>query len=384
MGKHSRDDEPTLIGEVRQGSSINGLTDRVSPTGDVQWDGYSHAQLWDMIMRSKPDVLFTRVAQWHTAAERLADRNKFLQERLNALLATWQGPAAEAAAISQQQLLAWAQDAATRASTVGTHLGDYGNALVSARQRMPQPQHRGAELNFRDGDGAQVRDGVPGAHMLLQLTSDRLPTAQEAREAKREAVRIMRELEDNAVEAEQGMPRFTPPPPATNPAPFEPAPRQPAGDDWSPSPVQPPAHPRKPPFDATPYSTTTAQTVGYGTSEPPGVLPHGGGTPGGQPGLLGRAPVTGGGLLGVGGEVGALGRGLGVGTGPLGGAGQSLSAPSARPTATGLGNALLPGPTGTRTDGDEDRDKPLADFLEPDDIFGDDRPASPPVLGAVT
>jgi hypothetical protein len=233
-----------VFGEVIRNTATGGVADRIIPAGGVRWEGYSHRQMWDMIMRSQPDELFRSVDQWRSAAIRLEECNKTLQQRLNTLLVTWQGPAAQAAADSQQRLLNWAQEAATRASTVGTQLGNYGNALVSARLRMPQPQHRWAELDFRDGDGANALDGTAGAHLLLQMLSNRLPTAQQAREAKRGAIQIMRELEANAVEAERAMPQFSNAPNTTNEGPLHrepPIPRPPL-----PNPVPPRPDPRPP------------------------------------------------------------------------------------------------------------------------------------------
>lgn len=346
MGKRAHNDKQTMV------------------SGGVWWEGYTHRQMWDMIMRSKPAELFARADQWRAAADTLVDCNRTLQQRLNALLATWQGPAAAAAAASQQRLLNWAQEAATCASTVGAQLGNYGNALVSARLRMPQPQHRWAELSFRHDEGANVLDGTAGAHLLLQLLSDRLPTAQQARAAKRDAVQIMRELEGSAIEAERAMPQFTTAPPTT--APLRPGPPHPSYP--LPLPGQPPTFDADPPsFDGpTLIATTTAQAVGdpagYGLGESRGFLPHGGG---------GAA----------GGQVEVSGRGPGMGAGWPGGAvpgGWS----AAGTAAAGSGGGFMPGAAGARTDGDKDTEKSLADYIEPDGIFTDNRPVSPPVWGA--
>jgi hypothetical protein len=365
MNRHSDSGKQARFGEAQESSSVGFVGERLIPAGGVRWQGYSHRQMWDMIMRSRPAELFARADQWQAAATRLEEANTALQQRLNTLLTTWQGPAAEAAATSQQRLLNWAQEAAVRASTIGMQLANYGNALVSARQRMPQPQHRWADLSFRDGDGANALDGVAGAHLLLQMMSNRLPTAQQAREAKREAVLIMQELEGNAADAERGMPQFTSAPPTTDgePHPGHWPPQVPVGPDpvfgQSPRPVEP--------FDV---GTTTAQfagdPVGYGPGESRGSLPHGGGAVGGQPGPLGGGRAAG--------ELGVLGKGVGIRPEPFGVLGQGGP-------AAGHGSGPFPGAAGARSDGDEDTEKPLADYIEPDDIFKDDRPVYPPVWG---
>lgn len=368
MGKRGHNDTHAVVGEVHGSPSAGGL----GSLSGVWWEGYTHRQLWDMIMRSNPAELFARADQWRTAAGKLVDCNRTIQQRLDALLATWRGPAAEAAAASGKRLLDWAQEAATSASTVGTQLSNYGNALVSARLRMPQPQHRWAELSFRGGEGANVLEGTAGAHILLQLMSDRLPTAQQARAAKRDAVQIMRELEQSAIEAQRAMPQFTSAPQTTNEASPHPVPHFPPYPSSSPG--QPPIFDVQPSFDGTaPIATTTAQAVGdpagYGSGDSRGFPSPGGG------GYGGGGQIGGG--YGAGGPVGAPGRGPAMGAGWLGGVvpgGWSAAG------AAGSGGGFIP--AGARTGGDEDTEKPLADYIEPDGIFTDNRPVSPPVWGA--
>ena len=378
-----------VIGTAHRESAVGGIHDAGIPVGDVRWEGYSHRRMWDMIMRSRPRGLFARADRWRAAADLLVEQNKFLQRKLNTLLATWQGPAAEAAARSQQALLDWAQEAATRASTVGIELGNYGNALVSARMRMPQPQQRAAELAFRDGDGAQVRDGTAGAHLLLQVLSDRLPTEQQAREAKWDAVRIMRELENDAQQAERAMPRFSAAPRTTNDAAPSPTPVPPGA---VPAPLPGPAPAPMPgpaDVDGVVPATTSAQAFGQptaagagefrGTLTPPGVGPGSG--PGDVVGRGGSPWGAGaGGGAAPGGVLGAPGRGGLPGAGPSGGG--APGGTGGRAAVAGTGGGFVPGAGGAREDGDEDTAKPLADYLEGDDIFTDDRRVSPPVWGA--
>jgi hypothetical protein len=119
-----------------------------------------------------------------------------------------------------------------------------------------------------------------------------------------------------------------------------------------------------PSFDATTTAQAVGDPAGYGSSEPRGSLPHGGGAAGGQVGVLGKGTATGPGSLGT--------------TAP--------GAAAARATAAGLGSSVMPGAVpataGGRGGGDEDTEKPLADYLDGDELFKDDRPASPPVWGA--
>jgi hypothetical protein len=369
MREETHNNTEAVFGEVRT-STVEGFAGSVIPIGGVVWEGYSHRKMWDMIMRANPDELFERVRQWHDVASRLAESNKIIQQRLNALLLSWQGPAAEAAAASQQRLLNWAQDAMTRASTVGTQLGNYGNALVSARQRMPQPQHRAAELNFRHDEGVTVLEGTAGAHMLLQMLSDRLPTAQQAREAKHDAVQIMRELEGNAVKAERAMPQFNDAPKTTKPG--------------QPNPVQPrpwrepgPRAPYHDPVSGSGWSIGDADssfdgTASVGTSAAQAVSAPVGYGPGE---IRGASPLGGAG----GGQMGVIDRGTPAGPGTFGASASGGLA--ARTAPAGPGGGFLPAAVGGRSDGGEDTEKPLADYLEGDGLFTDDRPVAPPVLG---
>jgi hypothetical protein len=50
--------------------------------------------------------------------------------------------------------------------------------------------------------------------------------------------------------------------------------------------------------------------------------------------------------------------------------------------AMGPGGGFMPGAVGGRSDGDEDREKSVPEYLESDDLFKDDRPVSKPVWGA--
>jgi uncharacterized protein YukE len=376
----------------RRKAELRGVVDRVSvvsglggPADRVFWEGYSHQEMWGMVMRSRPDELFERVQKWHKLAEQLEASNVSLQRELSVLLRTWQGPAAAAAAASQQKLLGWAQDAATRASTISTQLAGYGNALVDARLRMPQPQHRQAEMDFRAGEGAKVQDGVVGAYKLLQLNSDRLPTELQRREAKNEAVRVMQRLENDAVAAERAMPRFDPPPAVTaapDPAPPPGPGRAAPGATPLPSPPPDPGPwlpPATDPQVFEPGAATTPAAVsltgpgtGQGVADPGGRPWYGGGSGplGGEPPAT--APFRGG--------QGALAEPPAPGMGP---GGKPVGAPGIppRPGTGGQTTGVMPGAANSR--GDEDKEKPLADYLEgPDDVFSPGRPAYPPVLGA--
>ncbi|HEX6354037.1 hypothetical protein [Actinophytocola sp.] len=81
-------------------------------------------------------------------AEKLVECNEFLQRRLTVLLATWQGPAAEAVARSRQRLLGWAQDAATA--------GLFGGAGRAGQTARPVTAGAGSEHRAEESRGHQV------------------------------------------------------------------------------------------------------------------------------------------------------------------------------------------------------------------------------------
>lgn len=357
--------------------------------GHVRWEGFSHKHMWNMIMRAQPDDVFRRHCDWNDIGRDLIGINKDIQVALNSLFQTWRGTASLTAALGNSQLLSWSQDSAEVTQVVGEELGCYGNALVDARKRMPQPRISNTERLFREGDGAVVPEGPENAFMLRQLLSDHLPSNKERRQAKADAVQVMRTFETEAVSVEHRLPTYSASPqvaPLTSPGPDGPV---------SPGPVPVPV-PGGDPGTTTPgplplpLPGEPASTGAAGHSPMPGVdgpgagrLAGGIGGVGGLSGLGtgagadanygGRVPGGGGPLTGAG--PGGLGPG-GAGAGQAGMAGAAAA-------RGGGGGGFYPPMGGAGAGRDEEQEKRLASYIvADDDLFADDRPVSPPVFGA--
>jgi hypothetical protein len=387
--------------------------------GNVRWDGFSHRHLWNMIMDARPDDVFDRYDRWTRLGEELKTVNTAVQQQLNSLFGTWQGAAAMGAGQANTRLLQWSQDAAETTQRVGEELGNYGNALVEARKRMPQPRAMDAEQDFRAGEGTSGWTGPENAYLWLQLMSDHQATARERTEAREGAIEVMRTFEAAAVRVDRevaGQPVYDTPPPAvdTGNVYVMPTPTPGPGDNGIV--VSPPGQ-----YEA-PVTTGTAGhqggpgggpggTGGPGGAYGPGAGPGGG--PGGSggygPGVGGRFGVPGGpggagagaGRFGAGGHVpgggaggvgaGAAGRGVGYGALPGGSAAAAEAAAARAAGAGGAGAAgrgagmggMYPPVGGGMSSGDDDTEKRVAPYLvDADDLFDDDRTVAPPVFGA--
>lgn len=359
--------------------------------GHVRWEHFSHRHMWNMIMDARPDDVFERHHEWRDLGRRLVEVNTAVQGQLNTLFTTWRGSAAMTAALGNTSLLAWAQDAAEITDEVGAQLGVYGNALVEARRRMPQPRPVDAERAFRSGDGVEVLSGPENAYVLMALLDDNEPTARRSREARQQAIEVMRAFETDAnqvaTEVDQA---YATPPVAADPD---------GGNDWAevPSPVPGPSPGPPPPAwsaDQGGPATTTQQGAagsGHPGSGSAGAAGPGGFGAGGLGGLGGAAAGGGAdqayGGRGFGPAAGVRGPhgpgGPGRGFGGLAGQAAAAEAAAARGAGGARGGGMLYPPVGGAAGRDEDREKPLASYvMADDDLFDDDRVVAPPVFGA--
>jgi PPE family len=366
--------------------------------GYVRWEGYDHRELWNMIMDARPDDVFDRHYRWVGLGENLIEVNRTVQAELNRLFQTWQGTAAMSAALSNTRLLQWSQETAEITQRIGQDLGTYGNALVEARKRMPQPRHVVVENDFLAGRGATVWSGPENAFTLVQLLSDHRATYQQRAEAKQRAVEVMQTFEADAVQVKEQMPAIPPAPNIVRPAP--PGHQEPPPDPPGPGPG---GHGIGP----LPSPTTAASVggVGAGGAGGYGDVAAGYGGAGGYGGAAAGGYGAGGygaGGYGAGGDgygAGRFGGGSGHGFGgAAGGAagrggahGQAFdAAPAAaarggggNPAAAGRGGAGMLYPPVAGGVRDDDEEKPLAPYLVDDDgLFDDERTVAPPVLGA--
>jgi hypothetical protein len=371
--------------------------------GHVRWDGFDHRHLWNMVMDARPNDVFDRYERWTKLGARLTEVNEAVQGTLNTLFGSWRGAAAGTAALGNTGVLNWAQEAAETIQRAGEQLGHYGNALVDARNRMPQPRHVYYERSFRAGDGATVLNGPENIYTLLQLADDQMYTLRERREAKQRAVEVMRVFEADAIDVSQRLETIPALQGSNNPdgdqsqVPVPPL-DQSQGQGRQPFPLP------VPDGDSAAWTAAAgANPTRAGTGAGAGTGGYGLGAGGLGAGGLGAGgfgvadptadPVYGG--RGLGGRSGSRGvaagaRLAGRGAGALAGQGAAAEAAAARGGAAGTRG----GAAGTRGGAfcspgsgaggrDDDRDKPLAPFLVADgDLFADDRRVAPPVIGA--
>jgi len=348
--------------------------------GHVRWDGFDHRYLWNMIMDAHPNDVFDRHERWTKLGASLTVVNETVQQTLNTLFGSWRGSAAVTAALGNTRVLNWAQDAAESIQQAGEQLGHYGNALVEARNRMPQPRHVYYERAFRAGDGATVLSGPENVYTLLQLADDQMYTLQERREAKQRAVEVMRAFEADAIDVTR---RLAPIPEldgSNDPG---------GGEDVH---VEPPPVPLPGP-DGGAASTGAAGTNPSfaGAEAGPGGYGLGTGGPGAADVTVAPRGLAGpfnGGVAGPfnGGVAAGTGR-AGRGVGALAGRGAAAEAAAAEAVAArgaaGTRGGATFYPSGGAGGREDDRDKPLAPYLvAEDDLFADDRAVAPPVFGA--
>lgn len=385
--------------------------------GDVRWEGFTHHHMWNMIMDAEPNDVFGRYRRWQDLGTELASVDEAVQSTLNTLFGAWQGVAAMRAAQANTRLLAWAQEATEISQGIGEQLGGYGNALVQARKTMPVPRALPQEQAFRAGQDVTVDSDLANSYVPLQLMTDHLATTRERVEAREGAIAVMRAFESEAYnvrEEVRATGTFEPTPQVTvvnapgpvdhEPPPYVPPPVPPLPP--GPYPPVPPGGPGYPPGEEGPVDTEVAGVPGGGgPGTGPGGGPGGGwwsggglsGLPGqGQGGQSGGGPGGAGfGALGPGGAGGAGGAGSaaagrvpGFGAVPGGAAAAEAAALRGAGSAGGAGAAGRGGmggmypPMGGAAGGDDDTEKPLARYLEADDLFDDERTVAPPVFGA--
>jgi hypothetical protein len=376
---------------VRREKAANNREDAF---GRINWDSYTHRELWDMVQSADPATLGEQAHRWAELAKGVDSTTGHVHAVVQKLLLSWRGPSAAQAADSVHQLTGWAATAGENARYIGDGLDSYTSAIGEARRTMPEPVHYWAERWFERGYAVKRLDGPEGTYLLNDLLDDKLPTKKQADDAKAAAVRVMEQYEGASHEVRHSLPpefdaapRVTatdvdpvvprvprvPPPVSTSPSP-------------SPGPSPSPSSPVADPDDSTrtagvlPGALTGSGPGLAGVPGPDGVIGAAGQTGGAGygPGFAGVSGVPGGGSGGAGGAA-ALGEGARAGTGRGPGAGGSGFGPGAgasRGAAGGYG--MYPPGQGTRREEDtEHHDKYAGGY----DLLDDLPPAYPPVFG---
>lgn len=357
--------------------------------GKVNWNVYTHRNLYQMIMSAEPSTMGARASRWAQVAQGVDDSTEAVQKVVQNLMFHWRGPSAVSAAASVSTLNRWATEAGQTAHQVGVGLDSYTSTVAEAKTKMPEPVHYHAERWFRDGYDVTSLSGPEGAYMMDALLDDHLPSKRESDKAKAEAVRVMEQYESASQTVHTSLP-----------APFQAAPQVAPGADapGAPAPLPPVG------VGVGGGGTSAASAVPIpGPGPVTGFGPGAGGFPGGVPGATPGGPGGfGPGGFGPGGPGGPFGAGVGVpgviggapGTGPrtsavpggLAGAGAQGGAAGARGGAglagarggAGTGMGMYPPGAGTGRDEDsEHRNK----YDQGMDLMDDLPAAYPSVLG---
>ncbi|GAA1351346.1 hypothetical protein GCM10009660_48980 [Catellatospora bangladeshensis] len=388
---HSEEHPPTARRRraARRVANRRKANRRLENFGRINWDLYEHRALWDMVHSADVGRMGQRTHDWQVLAREVDEATRRVHGLVDRLVDSWRGPSSVAAAASVTRLTQWAADASERAYRVGSGLDAYTSAVQEAARRMPEPVHPTAEKWFRDGYDVTTLDGPQGAYMLDQLLDEHMPSKQEQRRAKAEAVRVMREYEDASRSVHDGLPTFDTAPGGTDIRPDH-RPERVGPDDRAPQPPREPEPPRRPPHERLPGPVPTPEPA----PEPaPGGRPGdtttlagaGGPTGFGIPGLPGGTAVPGGYAAGPNGGLGAPG-----GFGPIGSGGSSGvigAVPGGAAARGGVVQARQGGPQGfgmfppTAQPGREEDVEHRNRYDNGLDLLDDLPPAFPPVLG---
>ena len=211
----------------------------------VDWDQYSHTELWNMVIRADPQAMMNTSWRMEHLAGDLRSAADGVHSTLQQLFSGWSGAAADNAASVVKSVLEWADLAADTASDLANRLGRYADVTNEARQAIPAP------LNSAATDG----------------------------KAKQRAVNVMHQYASRTAQIYDGMPAFTQPP-TVNGVSFPPPEPEPA--------FQQPPPPESPANDRP--GSSAAATSAESFTVPSTVV---GATPAGVGGVLSSVPGAG-------------------------------------------------------------------------------------------
>jgi hypothetical protein len=297
----------------------------------IDWQHYSHQDMWNMIMAADPRAMFDEATTANDLAAAMGDITIFLNRIAQNVVGAWSGPAAEAAAANIKRFLDWADGTANTVTGVAGLLSTYAHILNGARLSIPVP-------DGSDGSATHARQVMEHYAQQSQSVSDQL-----------------------------GQHRFSAPPDAKGlplPAP-EPA-AQPAASAPHPTP-----HPTT--VDALSILSTQPSSIGTTPSSVTAVPATSGGIGAGIPGLPGGAAT--GGMAG--GSIPGLGSVSVVGAMAAGEMAPLMAAAEEQAGWTGFGSMPMTGRPAGGSD-DEHRDR----YSGRPDLIGELPPTFPPVLGA--
>ncbi|MEY7973986.1 hypothetical protein AB8O38_18470 [Saccharomonospora xinjiangensis] len=134
------------------------------PQGGVNWDAYSHEELYQMLWQDA-DVadVSTIAAEWADHRAALINHAEVLREQRAALLESWEGTGAEEAARRLDVLAARVEKIAELAMAGEQAAAQSAEALARARAMMPPPSGQGASPMDAVTNWADVTGGSPSS-----------------------------------------------------------------------------------------------------------------------------------------------------------------------------------------------------------------------------
>jgi uncharacterized protein YukE len=249
----------------------------VTPAEHIDWNGYTHQELYGMIMSANPQAIQERAQAVHNFAQDMHNVTGFVHDTAQNMFGLWSGSSAEQAAHTINEVTNWADHTAETASQVAHSLGHYADALNEARNTMPEPINWGAVHKALSGGTVDLSTSGVNAATIQAIEQGHHPSTQQAQqkelENKTKAVVVMRKYHATSASIYHATPTFTNPPGITAVPvdPVEPPPAwPPAGVTWPP-PSGPPTGPVDPGKDGGGDTTTTSgaapmTTTGIGTT----------------------------------------------------------------------------------------------------------------------
>jgi hypothetical protein len=360
-----------------------------TPADRTDWTVFESEQLTRFATENNdPSQLQKAAEDWVTQLRELEGHSTDFADSIAKLGSAWSGSAADAAQAALVPLWEWTSDAAGNADRIRENLSLAGDAAARVRQ-MPGPVNE-----------FQLKTELHESLLFSPAEqNDLLMRQQQAQAVKDEQVRYLEQYEAVMAGVYDALPEFYLAPVAATDV-DEPAPSAAPGVGYQTvgtaySPGSPTSHGTASPAANNPgdsgtafvppatrqeipaQGTTIAATV-TGSSESTGPRPVGTtATPGGGGNSGGGFIPGSGGIAGGGGFPGGT-----PGRTP----GDVRSGRAVAPTPTrGSAGAHSFGPTGTRSDREEDVEHERAAYLverDPEGTFGTSEPTAPPVIGA--
>lgn len=149
------------------------------PEGGVNWEAYSHEELYQMLWQDA-DVadVSTIAAEWAGHREALVNHAEVLREQRAALLASWEGTGAEEAARRLDVLAERMEEIAELARAGEQAAAQAADALAAARAAMPPPPgEASAPMNDAMTSWAELTTVPPSSAPASQPETSSTPVA---------------------------------------------------------------------------------------------------------------------------------------------------------------------------------------------------------------